>query len=286
MLAVSQHAHPVATTTTDSDAAPGAELAGNKATARVLLVLGRVAAAESGSYGVSELSRELGMTKNMVYRALITLERHGFVVRDPSGTRYQLGPGVLRFAGGGLPDLNLPEICAPYMQRMREVSGETVTLAVPSGRMAVTVHGYRGRGVIARRVPLGRVIPLHVSPAARAMLAHFPPDFVDRYADEPLERFTAATITEADALRAELAAIRDRGRATSFGDHWRGGQAVAWALPGSGEFPHGSVTVSGPAERLTDTRLDGFVPELEAIVEELRRHTALYPSDYTGEPSH
>jgi DNA-binding IclR family transcriptional regulator len=258
------------------------DLAGNKATARVLRVLTHLAEG-TGSSGVSELSRELGMTKNMVYRALTTLQRQGFVIRDETGARYQLGPGVVRLGGTGLPDLNLPELCEPFMRSMRDLSGETVTLAVPSGRMAVIVLGYRGRGVIARRVPLGRVIALHVSPAARAILAHFPDEAIERYLEEPLERYTRATLADADAVWREVAAVRERGHATSFDDHWRGGRGVAFPVLGGGEFPHGAITVAGPAERLSEERLAELMPELELRMDQLNRYSRLYPSDYSGE---
>ena len=170
---------------------------GNIATARVLRVLSALTGGAE-SNGVTELSRELDMTKNMVHRALRTLLRHGYVVRDPSGTRYLLGPGTLRLARGGLPDLNLPEFCDPYMVRMRELSGETVTLAVPWGRSAVIVAGVRGSGVIARRIPLGRITPLHISPASRAILAGFPDEAIERYLEQPLESFGGRTLSTSD----------------------------------------------------------------------------------------
>lgn len=261
------------------------QLSGNKASARVLSLLAHLAES-TGSHGVTELSRELGMTKNMVYRALITLERPGFVIRDETGTRYQLGPGVLRLGGMGLPELNLPELCEPFMRSMRDLTGETVTLAVPSGRMTVIVHGYRGRGVIARRVPLGRVIPLHVTPASRAILAHFPDEAIERYLEEPLERFTAATLTDPGAVWEEVAAVRARGYATSFDDHWRGGRGVAFPVLGSGEFPHGAVTVTGPAERLGEDELAAVLPDLQALVEDLNRYGRLYASHYSSEAAH
>ena len=256
--------------------------AGNKATSRVLMVLMHVARAE-GSYGVSELSRDLGMTKNMVYRALTTLARHGFVIRDQSGRRYQLGPGVLGLAGAGLAGLDLPQLCEPFMRRLRDLTGETVTLAVPSGRMAVTVLGVRGRGVIARRVPLGRVIPLHISPASRAILALFPDDAIDRYLEEPLERFSQSTLIDPGAVRAEVAAVRARGYATSFGDHWRSGNGVAFPLRGSGAFPHGSITVAGPSERFTAGEVAAALAGIEEVMEDLDLYASLYASDYTGE---
>lgn len=265
------------------DGAIGDGLVGNKATARVLMVLSALSGGLE-SYGVTELSRELGMTKNMISRALSTLERHGYVARDPTGKRYQLGPGVLRLAGAGLPDLNLPEFCAPFMRRMREIAGETATLAVPWGRSAVTVSGVRGRGLIARGIPLGRVMPLHISPASRAILASFPDDAIARYVEQPLERFNEQTLTTPEQIRHEVEAVRQRGYATVFGDHWRGLNGISFPVPSSGPYPHASITVGGPVERLTDDALANVIDELQALAAELARSSALYPPEYLRSP--
>ena len=254
-------------------------LVGNKAAARVLIVLSEVSAGSS-SFGVTELSLRLEMTKNMVHRALNTLLRHGYVVRDATGARYQLGPGALSLAGGGLPDLNLPEFCEHFLRRIREITGETVTLAVPSGRSAVTVLGVRGHGVIARRIPLGRVAPLHISPASRAILAGFPDPAIERYLEHPLERFSSRTLTSREEIWMEVGAIRERGYATVFGDHWQGANGISFAIPASGEFPHGSITVAGPSERLTDELIASSLEELREVMGDLSRTTRLSPSDY------
>ena len=257
----------------------GTDLAGNKATARVLVVLGALAKG-TGTHGVTELSRSLRMTKNMVHRALVTLVRHGYVVRDETGARYQLGPGVLRLAGSGLPELDLPSLCLPFMQEMRDITGETVSLAVPWGRSAVTVGGIRGRGLVARRVPLGRVIPMHVSPASRAILAGFPDGWIADYLASPLERVSAGSLTDPDAVWAEVKAVRERGYATVIRDHWGETNGVAFAIPGSASYPHGSITVGGSVQRLIAEVLDSRLPQLINIADELARHSRLYASAY------
>ncbi len=258
---------------------PEHALAGNKATARVLKVLEHLTTGAS-SYGVSELSRELGMTKNMVHRALATLGRNGYVVRDASGARYRLGPGILLLGAAGLPELNLPELCAPFMRRMRDLTGETVTLAVPFGRNAVTVAGVRGRGTFARSIPTGRVLPLHVSPAARAILAFFPDDAVRRYLDQPLEQFTEQTLVDPADVWAEVAAVRERGFALALSDHWRGTHGAAFPVLAGGEYPHGSITVGGPAERFTPESLDAALPALLAEMAEINRQAGVHSSTY------
>lgn len=258
------------------------QLIGNKATARVLRLLGQLADG-SQSYGVSELSRKLGMTKNMVHRALATLARHGYVIRDSSGSRYSLGPGILQLGAAGLPELNLPELCAQFMRRIRDTTGETVTLAVPSGRTAVTVSGMRGRGTLARSVPIGRVIPLHISPAARAILAYLPDAAITDYLEQPLERFTESTLVEPEEIWREVKSIRERGYATSLGDHWRGTHGAAFPVLASDGYPHGSITVGGPVERLTPQRLDEVLPNVRESMDELNRQSTVYSSSHAAE---
>lgn len=259
--------------------APVSDPAGNKAAARVLRLLSRFAD-EIDSYGVSELSRETGMTKNMVHRALTTLARHGYVVRDETGTRYQLGPGVLRLATAGLPELDLARLCDPYMRRLRDLSGESVTLTVPSGRSAVTIGGVRGRGLIAHRVTVGRITPLHISAASRAILAAFPDDAIARYLEQPLQRLTRRTLVTPGAIWAEVHAVRARGYATVMGDQWQGTSGIAFAVSAQGEYPHGSIGVCGPAERLNADRLNGVLPNIFEIAGEINHRTNLYPSEY------
>lgn len=259
------------------------DLGGNRATARVLLILSQFAGG-SASHGVSELSRELGMTKNMIHRALTTLTRYGYLVRDEGGTRYQLGPGVLQLGRLGLEPLNLPVLAAPYLQRMRAVSDETVSLAVRAGRSAVTIAGLRGRGDIARRVPFGRCAPLHASPAARAILAHLPDEEIEAYLAGPLERYTATTITDPAEIRAELERVRAEGCARERGDHVRGATGAAFPVLSSDGTPHGSITLAGPVSRLPQERLDALVPELLRIAAELNRHTRLYPAEQPVQP--
>jgi Transcriptional regulator len=265
-------------------AAPGAgdevparpDPAGNKATARVLAVVAAFADG-SPSLGVSELARRLGMTKSMVHRALATLLDEGYVVRDASGSRYQLGYRVLEFAGatGSAPEL--PELCAPYMREMYEITGETVTLAVRRGPVAVTVHGIEGRGPIARRVPIGRVVPLHVSAAARVILGHLDDAEVEEYLrDRVLEKVTPTTLGAADEVWEDVRTTRQQGYAFGLYDHAPSAFGVAFPVLDRVGRPYGSVTVSGPRDRLTPERLAGYLPALIAVADRLNRHSRLF----------
>jgi DNA-binding IclR family transcriptional regulator len=256
---------------------------GNVATTRVLRILSRFVD-DHDSRGISELSRELGMTKNMVQRALKTLAHYQYVVRDQTGTRYQLGPGVLQLGRLGLEPLNLPQLAGPYLRQLQELSGETSSLAVRAVRGIVTLAGVRGRGDIARQIPFGRFAPLHASPGSRAVLAFLPDQEIERYlASGPLVRFTPNTLVTREEIWSEINAVRERGYATALGDHLRGANGASFPVLASDGTPHGSVTVAGPADRFTDERLSEVLPGMQAIVADLTRHSQLYAADHPVE---
>jgi DNA-binding IclR family transcriptional regulator len=260
------------------------DFGGNRATARVLLVLSQFTDGRP-SHGVSELSRELGMTKNMVHRALKILARYGYLVRDESGTRYQLGPGVLQLGRFGLEPLNLPRLADPYMHRMQEISEETVSLAVRAGRTAVTLAGLRGRGDIARRVPFGRSVPLHASPAARTILASLPDEEIEEYVSGPLERFTPTTPATPTAVWDDVREIRARGYALGLGEHVRATMGIGFPILASDGSAHGSLTIAGPLGRLPEDRVERIVPPLLEVMAELNRRSQLYPADLLAQPA-
>lgn len=243
---------------------------GNRAASRVLAVLTAFVDG-APSLGVTELSRRLGLGKGVVFRALTTLTAKGVLVRDSSGFRYQLGLRMLDLSQGPGGEPALSGLCMPFMQRMFELSGETVTLSVPTGRVSVIIGGVEGRGPIARRVPLGRMTPLHVSSASRAILAHLADDEIDVYLSTPLEVFTATTLVDRDQLWQMIREVRAAGYALGYGDHIAGVGGVGFPVLDHAGSALGSVTVSGPASRLTDPLIHELRPALKRVANDLNR---------------
>ena len=60
---------------------------------------------------------------------------------------------------------------------------------------------------------LGQRFPLHASAGGKVLLASYCGERLVRFLLEPLARFTPSTITNAEALRAELEGIRELGYA-------------------------------------------------------------------------
>lgn len=261
----------------DDAAEPESGSKTNKATVRILEVLSAFAG-DRPDYGVTELAQALGMTKNMVFRAINTLVDQGYLVRTASGTRYELSYRVLDLMNPYQRDPDLPTLVAPFMAACSEITGETVLLAIRSADQFVVIGGIEAKADIVSRVPLGLTNPLHVSPSGRAMLAAMTDAEIEGYLrrNAPLRRVTPTTITEPAALWQEVRSVRARGYALGYGDSTTPKTSIGYAVRDAEGYVWGAVAAGGPAERFTEEKLRAALPRLNEVATTLAARTRLY----------
>jgi DNA-binding IclR family transcriptional regulator len=232
------------------------------------------------SWGVTDLSEQLGLTKNMAYRALSTLLEQGYLVRDASGARYELGYRVLDLNAGQVEQLDIAALCGPAMRRLHELTGESVFLSIIVGRNHVTIDSVEAHGMKVSHNPRGLPVPLHASPASRVLLAFLHDDEITQYirVASPLRSFTERTITDPARLWDEVRLVRRQRYAKGYGDHYTAGTYVAFAVLDGSERPHAAITVGGPIGRFTQARVDEKLPEMLRVMEELNLRSRLYPA--------
>ena len=248
----------------------------NKSSVNVLKVLS--AFANNAEFRVSEISVKLGMTKNMAFRALKTLVQEGYLVRDAKGVRYSLGFRVFELRNPNVKDPDIRTLSWEFMERLQAASGLTVALQIPVGFSHVTLDGIEGRGKVLARVVRGVAVPLHVSPASRAILAFLTDEEIESYIrlHKPLKAYTKNTITDPDRLRQDLQRIRETGYALGYQDHFLGVNGVAFPVLDIDRRPHGAITVVGPEDVISADGLKKLIPRLRVIIDELNGITRLY----------
>ncbi|HUT49787.1 MAG TPA: IclR family transcriptional regulator [Alphaproteobacteria bacterium] len=247
----------------------------NKATERILRVLTVFADEPRKSVGVTELSRNLGMTKNMAFRALSTLVNEGYLMRDPGGSRYELGYRAIELRNADFEEQDWPKICVAYMRNIHEITRETVTLSIRAGFHSVVIDGIEGRQPVVTRVLYGRPIPLHAGPGSRAILAFMADEEIEEFLAQnvPLAQIRDTTIVEPAALWDEIRLVRQRGYTTGYRDHIPIGSAIAFpVLDGSGHSV-GAIAIGTADEVSGDARLQALLPALRQQMDELNGRT-------------
>jgi len=215
-----------------------------------------------GELGVTQLGRELGVTKATASRLVSTLAGHGLVEQNPATDKYRLGFGLVRLAGAAGAGLDLVRQARPVLQDLAERTEETVKLAVLDGDLAVNIDQIAAPRLVVNVDWVGKRTPLHCTSNGEVLLGGLPDDERDRLLREPLERLTRATIVDADLLRAQLLEASVRGYATTLEELEVGLNAVAAPVHGADGDVLAAVSVAGPAYRVTPARM----PELGARV--------------------
>jgi DNA-binding IclR family transcriptional regulator len=199
--------------------------------------------------GVSELAAELGMHKSTVSRLLAALERRGLVRRE--GERFAPGPELARLGTLAIRGFTLAGAARAPLERLAERTGETVNLAVRDGSRALNVLQVDATHFVGVTDWTGRAAPLHATANGKALLA-----FGDAGATPGrLVRLTPRTIVDRRELRAELERTRRAGFAVAVEELELGLHAVAAPVFDAGGACVGAVSVSGPAYRLSESRL-------------------------------
>jgi DNA-binding IclR family transcriptional regulator len=251
----------------------GADVAGSSGTEAATRVADVLLLFVGGpnTLGVSEIARELGLSKAVVHRILQSLTSRSLVGVDPITRGYRLGPGAIALGARALRDFDLRAAARPTLRRLRDLTGETTTLSMLLEGSRLYLDQYESPREIKMTVPLGRPFPLYAGASGRAMLAFLPDQTVEHLIAAGLERMTSETILDPDELRRCLAATRASGFATSRGERQDGAGSVAAPVFGVDGEVMGAISVCGPVSRFDGAAVDRYVPLVRSAAAEISR---------------
>lgn len=117
-------------------------------------------ALEAGPLALAGLTEATGLSRATAHRLATALEVHGFVDRDGEG-RFRLGARVAA--------LSLPAVARPALERLRDVTGESVQLYVRRGDQRLCVSAIESPHGLRTIVPVGALLPLDRGSAGRVL---------------------------------------------------------------------------------------------------------------------
>jgi DNA-binding IclR family transcriptional regulator len=191
----------------------GDRAAGASSTALKALRVLEVVAAEPRPLSLAEVARRSSLDKSAAHRMLATLLSAGYVHRDPDSRRYALSYRVVSLSRNLLADNEVVRLARATLEDISARTGEGVHLAVLDGRETVLVQRVKGSQLVAVDFQVGDRSQLHCTSIGKALLAWQEPAEIEAVITAGLPALTANTITEPDALRRELARVRERGYA-------------------------------------------------------------------------
>lgn len=226
------------------------------------LALLEVLARADAPIGVGELAERTGLAQGTAHRLLRGLELRGYVRHEVS-RKYSVGTAALCLGDGA--QRSLARGARPYLAELVEASGETANLAVLEGDDVVYLAQVPSSHTLRMLAQVGRRVPPHSTAVGKVLLAALPRELaLSLLRRTGLPRRTSSTITNLDALCAELDAVGLRGWAADEEEHEAGVRCVAVPV-GSGEQVPAALSLSGPVERLGGGRDPGLVETMQEV---------------------
>ena len=231
-----------------------------------------------------ELARINALPRATAFRLAHTLEAMGFLVREPGGQGYRLGPAVLSLGFGYLAGLELPGIARPVLERLRDATGASAHLAVRDGVEIVYLVQVSGQSALTSNIGVGSRLPAYGSTMGRALLLDLQAQALsDIFGAAPLAAMTDQTPETVEALARMLAEDRGRGYVASRSFYERGVVSLAAPVRDEAGAIVAAVSVVTSEHALDAEAMHGAVKDrvLEAAAE-ISQWLGHHPADLSS----
>jgi IclR family transcriptional regulator, acetate operon repressor len=224
---------------------------GAQAVARAIAVL-KTFTDDHPQMTLADITCATRLNRATAYRLVSALEKEGLVARDKESEAYHLGPEAIALGARALRANDLRSVCHPELEALAQATGETATLEVLADGGVLILDEVQGHHIVGSTPSIGTRWPAHATSTGKVLLAHLP----EAALPHSLPQFTHKTITKPDALRRELARIRERGHATNVAEFEAGYNAVSAPVRNHAGTVVAAVGVGGPDARLTPGRME------------------------------
>lgn len=181
-----------------------------KAVSRCLQVLDLAGSVEH-PLSINEVCSALDMNINMAFRMLSSLVNSGFMVKDENTGLYAISLKALRLSRNALLSLDIRKLTMPYMELLwNQYPKANINMAVYHEGEILVVDRIDSVSIPRTYFTPGKTMPFHCTALGKILTAGLEEAGLDALiAQKGLKRFTPKTITSPEALKEELARVRE-----------------------------------------------------------------------------
>ena len=218
-----------------------------------------------------EVRDQLGLSNATTHRLMKTLESEGFLALDPKTGKYHLGSSMLQAAYLTLSPAELAMVAHPHMEKLAEITGETVDLSIWTEQGPLFVHMVLTSRPFKPPQSVGLTYTDISNASAKVLLAFGPASRRQAVLARPHPKMTEYSIVEPEALSAELDRVVRDGVAYDIQEHVIGICAVSAPVRDSTGEVRAAMTVAYPVERFGPTEMRRAAEALKAAARDLSR---------------
>lgn len=210
---------------------------------------------------LTEISRSIGLHKSTTYGLVTTLKNLMILEQNNETKKYRLGLKLFRI--GSWVQLELREICQPFLEDLLKSFDETVNLMIPYENSIVYIDKRECFRSVKISTRVGSNYPMYCTAAGKAILAFLPNvemETILKHTD--FSPYTKHTITDHSILLKELTDIRNKKYALDNEELEYGLICISSPILNYNTYPVGAISISAPKSRMNESLLERIVARL------------------------
>lgn len=157
------------------------------------------------SMSLTQVAAAVGMDKSAAQRFTYTLEKLGYLRKDPVTKRFELTVRSLDIAHHYLHSNAMMQRAMPYLMHLSKTTEETINLTMMDGTEIVFVSRFMSRHVLNTDVIVGTRMPAYCTAPGIAILSRLPAAEAAALVDRmDLKPYTPTTTWKRDGLLAKI----------------------------------------------------------------------------------
>jgi DNA-binding IclR family transcriptional regulator len=198
---------------------------------------------------LTDIARNVGISKSKAYAILNTLQRFGFVLRNPDTKTYSVGLYMMSIGQKVLENINYRELAGPFLKELARETQSTAVLGLITGENQYVIVRQESTQQIHITTQFGQAYPLTYGAHGKAIVAFFEEGEREKVlSGEMLYFYKDPLVLDRGLLMKELEECRITGFAR---DHETGHPMVkilAAPLFGANGRPLGTIQIIGLIE--------------------------------------
>jgi IclR family transcriptional regulator, acetate operon repressor len=218
-----------------------------------------ILAEDDEGYRLVDLAARAGLSTSTTHRLLTTLEQKRFVQFSRDSSLWFVGVRCFSIGAAFPRRRGFASLALPFMQRLRDLTGETVNLGLLDQGDVVFLTQVESRELMRAITRPGGRSPLPCTAMGQALLSVMSErEVAELLKLHGLPRRTPKSIARPTMLHEALTAARVQGYAVDDEENAVGLRCVAAPIFDELRRPYAAVSIAGPTVRVTQRR----VPEL------------------------
>lgn len=262
---------PLSLVSTPGSSVSSARIDGDTPNLRLFALL-EVIAQRDTPFTLQAMVDETGLPKPTLHRMLQQLETAGILQRDGNGRHYSTGQRLMRLAENLLLNSTSHGARHAVLRQLVDEVGESCNITAFSGSEVLYLDRVETAAPLRFYLHPGSRVPAHCSATGKLFLSQMTPSQRRRLlANVSLEKFTANTKTDVDALEREIEQVRQQGYAFDNEEFLPGLLCLGVLVPAPQGNSNMGIALQAPMMRFSLERALSFLPTLRRAAQAIAR---------------